>query len=86
MKIIFKKNFVKNYLRLPKNLQEQVDEVILRFEKDPQDKKLKNHALAGIYAGLRAISAGYDLRIIFEEKENYMEVLLLKVGSHSSVY
>jgi len=47
---------------------------------------LKNHALAGKLRGLRAISAGYDLRIVYEEEGGHATVLLLNTGTHDEVY
>jgi len=47
---------------------------------------LQNHALTGILRGKRALKAGYDLRLVFEEKDGYTEILFLQVGTHKKVY
>ncbi len=47
---------------------------------------LRNHGLTGKLRGLRAISAGYDLRIVYEEEGGHARVLLLNTGTHDEVY
>ncbi len=47
---------------------------------------LRNHGLTGKLRGLRAISAGYDLRIVYEEEGGHACVLLLNTGTHDEVY
>lgn len=86
MHIIFKRSFVKQYHKLQKANQAKVDEAILLFEKNPFDLKLKNHALIGRLADKRSISAGFDLRIVFQIEGDYMVVTMLAVGSHNQVY
>ena len=62
------------------------DQTIEIFQKDPCHPTLKNHKLKGKFKDRRAISAGGDIRLIFEEYENYTLVLFLSVGSHNQVY
>ena len=86
MRLDFDKKFTKSYDKLLAKKQQKVDEAILKFQKNPFDKTLKNHALKGEFAGCRSISAGGDLRIIFREFEGYVVVVFLHVGTHSQVY
>jgi len=86
MEIIFKKSFIKQYAKLKKPDQRKVDQTLEKFEEDPQHPQLKNHALIGKLAEKRAISAGFDLRIIFELQGEYLVVTMISVGSHSQVY
>ena len=86
MQIIFKKNFVKQYKKLKKADQKCIEKTLLLFEKNPTDIRLKNHALKGRLEGKNAISARYDLRIIFSIEGDYIVVNLLAVGSHNQVY
>lgn len=86
MQISFKKSFVKQYHKLQKSDQTKVDNALVLFEKNPVDPKLKNHALIGKLLGKRAISAGFDLRLVFEVKGNYVVVTMIAVGSHNQVY
>ena len=86
MKIIRKKTFTKAFGRLQDNQRKKVDAAIFEFYRNPFSPLLKNHALKGDMQGKRAISAGGDLRIIFTEKDGYVEVLMINVGSHNQVY
>jgi mRNA-degrading endonuclease YafQ of YafQ-DinJ toxin-antitoxin module len=45
-----------------------VETALRLFMDQPFHSRLKNHALSGHLQGLRAISAGYDLRIIYESE------------------
>ena len=86
MQIVFKRTFVKNYKKLSKPDRALVDRSLELFEENPLNPKLDNHPLSGRLKGKRAISAKFDLRIIFEEKDNYAVVIMLAVGAHSRVY
>lgn len=86
MKIIRHKNFTKSFKKLPKKIQEKIKKSLYKFEKDPFAKELKNHALKGKYLGKRSISCGGDLRIIFQEKNNYIIVIIIDIVSHSQLY
>ncbi len=86
MKIETSSRFVKMYKKLSLIQQEIVDNAILRFREDPFQPSLRNHALKGKLAGLRSIKAGYDLRLVYEEKNGYVVVVFLELGSHDQVY
>lgn len=86
MKIVRTKKFVKNYSKLRLNEQLRIEEAIIKFSQNPFDAVLFNHALKGKMAGRRSISAGGDLRIIFEEEKDYVVVIMLAVGSHAQLY
>jgi addiction module RelE/StbE family toxin len=86
MDIIFHKKFVKAFEKLTLKQQQKVDEIITIFRLNPQDDRLDNHALHGQEKGNRSISAGGDLRLIFEEVSNYETVIFYRVGSHSQLY
>lgn len=86
MRIKEHKQFLKSFKKLTRKQQLRVIEVFNCFKDNPFDKALYNHALHGKWAGYRSLSAGGDLRIIFKEKDNYIEVLVIDVGSHSQLY
>jgi addiction module RelE/StbE family toxin len=86
MKIIRKKAFEKKYFKLLNGQQKRVDEAIKIFVDNPHDIRLHNHKLKGKFLGMRSISAGGDLRIIFEEFDNYIVVMFITIGSHSQLY
>ncbi len=86
MQIFKHKNFSKQYKRLSKERQDQVNKALIIFFNNPLDQNLRNHSLKGKYAGLNSIDAAFDLRIIFRQEKNYAIVFLLKVGSHNQLY
>ncbi len=86
MIVIPKKSFLKSYAKLKVTQREKVDFALRIFLKNPQDSALRNHALKGKLAGKRAISAGFDLRIVFKVEGDYIRVLMLSVGTHNQVY
>jgi addiction module RelE/StbE family toxin len=45
---------------------------------------LNDHPLTGKLKGLRAFSVGGDVRVVYQEAENYY--LFLDIGSHNQVY
>lgn len=86
MKIRFHKHFEKRFKKLPKSLKNKTILAIKKFAKNPFNKNLNNHALTGNLKGKRAFSVTGDLRIIFDEHEDYLLVIMLDVGKHSQVY
>ncbi len=82
MKILYKPTFLRQYKKLPKNLQKEVKEKINLFEDDPSHPFLKTHKLHGPLKGSYSFSVNYKYRIVFEyTKEGDAE--LLAVGDHS---
>lgn len=86
MKILYHKKFDKRFEKLSFKLQDKVIEIIKLFQKNPINPILENHALRGRMNGKRAISVTGDVRIIFEEHNNYVLVIMLDVGTHNQVY
>lgn len=86
MKLDFHKRFEKQLTKLSPRLQNKVEATTRRFMKDPHDPRLRNHSLKGSMQGLRAVSVTGDVRIVFEEYNNYKTVKFLKIGTHSQVY
>lgn len=86
MEVKLHKKFRKRLDKLSTAIQDKVNDTIERFIEDPFDPSLHNHALRGRQLGRRAISVTGDIRIIFEEYNNYMFVLMLDVGTHNQVY
>ena len=86
MKLIFHKDFVKAASKLDYKLQNKVDAAMEIFKIDPNDRILKNHALKGDLWGRRAIKVTGDVRIIFQQFNDYVLVILLDVGTHNQVY
>ncbi len=86
MQIDFHKNFNKSYAKLSTKQKQHVKKIIELFKQNPHDTILKNHALHGKLQGHRAISAGGDLRLVFEEEGNYERIEFSLVGTHAQVY
>lgn len=86
MQIYYRKQFLKQWDKLQKNKKAAVADAIEAFKKNPFDPALRNHALKGSMKGVRAISAAFDLRIIFKEQDGYMTVVMIAVGTHEDVY
>lgn len=86
MQLKFHRHFKKSFEKLPKHLQTKVEETLQVFSRDPKNIQLKNHVLTGNLKGVRSISVTGDVRIIFEEFDNYTLVILLNVGTHNQVY
>lgn len=80
------KRFDKAFARLAVRDQQRVETALTLFMDQPFHPALKNHGLVGKLRGLRAISAGYDLRIVYEEESGHARVLLLNTGTHDQVY
>jgi addiction module RelE/StbE family toxin len=86
MKIFYSKTFEKAFKKLTQKKQQKIYDTIKIFQDNPTHVILKNHQLLGNKKGLRSLSAGGDLRIIFIEENGYTKILMLNVGSHNQVY
>lgn len=81
MQILYKPTFVRQYKKLPQELQTEIKEKIELFRRDPNHTFLKTHKLKGKLKDCFSFSVNYDYRIIFEYQEN--AAVLLTVGNHS---
>lgn len=86
MNLHFHKEFEKSYKKLSPKIKQKVDVVVAKFRSNPHDALLRNHRLKGDMFGRRAISVTGDVRIIFEEHDNYVMVVMVDVGTHPQVY
>ena len=86
MKLKYHKRFDKQFRKLSAKDKERVIRSVDKFIDNPRDRSLRNHQLKGVLLGKRAISAGPNLRIIFEEFENYTLVIFLDIGKYNRVY
>jgi addiction module RelE/StbE family toxin len=86
MKVLFHKSFSKAYKKLPPKLKSKTDIAIAKFRANPFDATLNNHQLTGKLKGQRAFSVTGNFRVIFEEYDDYVVVLMLDVGTHPQVY
>lgn len=86
MKIYYANSFRKDLRKLSKENKKHVVKALGFFASDPFTPTLKNHALKGKYRGVRSIAAGYDLRILYRERDGHAIVLMLQAGTHGQVY
>lgn len=86
MEIRFHKKFDKQFAKLTPKQKKLVIRKMEIFCNNPFANELKNHALSGRLKGKRAFSISYDLRIIFEEFDDYVLVIILDIGTHNRVY
>jgi len=85
MKIIFHKNFEKQYKKLPKNIKLKVKERNILFMKEPYNPLLNNHTLSGGYIGYRSINITGNIRIVYRFLDENI-ILFTEVGTHSELY
>jgi len=81
MKIVYLPRFKKSLNRLPSRLQIKALQIEQIFKTDPEDSRLKNHALIGKLNGLFAISVDYHYRIIYVYRPDG-DVAFLDIGTH----
>lgn len=87
MKLIYSTRFLREFKKLADQQRKAVDAAVEEFTATPFSPRLRNHGLKGTLAGLRSISAGYDLRIIFFAHEGRYEIVsLVSVGTHGRAY
>jgi len=79
--LFYTPTFIKQYAKLPHELQAEVKEKIELFKEEPQHPFLKTHKLKGELKDLFSFSVNYKTRIVFMY-DSKTEVSLLQVGSH----
>lgn len=86
MKIVYHKRFEKQFKKLVDKDKEKISKALEIFINNPHDTKLNCHSLKGNLTGKKAISAAPNLRLIFEEFDDYTLVIFLDLGRHNRVY
>lgn len=81
MTVLYKPNFVRQYKKLPRALQEEVKEKLEVFREHPTHSSLKAHKLHGRLKGCMSFSVNYRYRIVYEVTAK-KTVALLAVGDH----
>ncbi len=81
MEIGYKPSFVRDFKKLPTDLQEEAFDKIELFKDVANHKKLKVHKLKGKLSEYHSFSVSYSHRIVFSfESKN--EVVFLAIGDH----
>lgn len=86
MNILRSKRFQKAYDKLDETSKTKVCEALTLFIEDRTNPALRDHALKGKLKDYRSFSAAWDLRIIYQEKEKFLKITLINVGTHNPVY
>ena len=85
MRVVFHKNFKKQFKKLRKNEQNKFNAQLAIFLENPFDPLLNNHPLQGKYEGFRSINIGGDLRAIYEMAEKDI-AYFIAIDTHSKLY
>lgn len=82
MLISYKPSFLREFKKLPTELQEEALEKIDLFRNVQNHKKLKVHKLKGRLKDFHSFSVTYSHRIVFSY-ESKQEVVFIAIGDHS---
>jgi mRNA interferase RelE/StbE len=83
-KIEFSVTAAKTYLKLPKNIQQQIDTKLHLLAQNPYEK---NHAIKHLHGlkGCYRLRVG-DWRIIYEVVNQKLKIYIIKIGLRKEVY
>lgn len=84
MKIVYKKEFVKQFKKVPLKVQMQFYDRLRLFAENKFDPRLHNHSVNPIFPYCRSINVTGDYRAIFQETEDI--VIFFTIGTHSELY
>jgi mRNA interferase YafQ len=80
-------SFKKDYKKLTKNEQDLLRIIIEKLvNKETLESKYKDHKLIGDYLGCRECHIKPDLLLIYKYNDDILELALVRVGSHSSLF
>ncbi|MCA9361412.1 type II toxin-antitoxin system mRNA interferase toxin, RelE/StbE family [Candidatus Kaiserbacteria bacterium] len=85
MEIITSPTFNKQYKKLPEKIQEQFDQRILLWLREPRHYLLRVHRLKGSLGGYWSFNVNSDVRVIYYYEDDEVVVLAL-IGTHSQLY
>jgi len=81
MEVLYKPTFIRQFNKLPKDLQEEIIEKVDLFKNKNNHKILKVHKLHGKLKDYFSFYVNYKVRIVFNY-ENSDRVALLTIGDH----
>ncbi|MBI2054953.1 MAG: type II toxin-antitoxin system mRNA interferase toxin, RelE/StbE family [Candidatus Sungbacteria bacterium] len=85
MKVLFHKNFDKNYQKLPKSVRDKFKKRLRLFITNPFNPLLNNHALHGEWRDFRSINVTGDFRAFYKPL-NDTSVEFAIIDTHSNLY
>jgi mRNA interferase YafQ len=85
---LFRTNtFKKQYKKLNDSEKESIKAIVVMLvNEEILDVKYKDHKLVGNFKGLRECHVKPDLLLIYKIDNNILELTLVNVGSHSSLF
>jgi addiction module RelE/StbE family toxin len=81
MNILYKPSFLRDFKKLPKDIQEEAFEKIELFKSTENHDKLKVHKLKGRLSSYYSFSVNYSHRIVFTY-EDRQTIVFLGIGDH----
>lgn len=81
VRVLYKPSFVRDYKKLPTELQHEVRDKITLFTEESNHETLKVHKLKGALRDCYRFSVNYSHRIVFTYEQKGTAVLL-SVGDH----
>jgi len=85
MRIDFSRKFDKQLRKSPLKIRKKFSKIFIFFKNNPQDRRLRNHALKGRYSGCRSIDITGDWRAVYQEIEEKF-YYFIALGTHSQLY
>lgn len=85
MDIIYERNFVRQYKKLPIKLRQKFKERLLLWTENPEDSRLRVHSLVGKYRGYWSFSVTGDVRALYRYEGDEVVIFAL-IGTHSELY
>ncbi len=85
VKIKYSKKFLKQYYRLSPKVQQQFQQRLQLWLKEPFNPQLNNHILKEKYGGLHSINITGDIRALYDKIDDSY-VIFGFIGSHSQLY
>ncbi len=84
-KLFFEKEAKRDFEKLPKPVQKIIRDKLKILSEDPQLLKNNIKPLKGKYRGLKRLRVG-KYKIIFEEKENELIILIIRIAHRGEIY
>ena len=81
MQIYYSSKFAREYKKQSPTVKRQAETKEIIFRENPNDNRLKTHALTGRLIGFHAFSINHKVRIIFEFKSKNV-IWFHSIGSH----
>ena len=85
MKVLFHKDFEKEYQRASPKIRAQFERRLILFVNEPSLPLLNNHRLRGEFKSLYSINVTGDIRAVYEVV-NSEAVLFVLLDTHSNLY